>query len=196
MNNPIYLLKRYLEAKTERNENIIFFTSKDLEKSPQKRPAPKIPDFVEIAGNKPQSLTIITSISPEYTKLNEAATSLLKKILKSVDIDYNNVNIITLKENLLLDPTAEQTEYVKQLAQKFSPKVLCVMGNFTAGIIFGSNDIESFREKKHSIAGISTIATLSPRYIVATEAKTSPAEVKPEKMKVWQDMKIIKKLLG
>lgn len=222
MNNPAYLLKRYLEAKTEAIDNIILFSKKtatitktkdhliqentinknDNNKTPNATiSSPNIenypiPDYLEISGNTKNTLTIINSLSPEYKKLNKEATLLLQKILKSVDIDYKNINIITLKENLLHNASQEHKNSITDVINCFSPKVICLMGNFTSSIMLNSDDANNLRGKLHNIENIQTVVTLSPRYIVATEAKTSPDEVKPEKMKVWQDMKIIKKLLA
>ena len=83
---------------------------------------------------------------------------------------------------------AECWPHLREQIEIVGPKVICALGSPAARTLLGTEEtIGRLRGRVHDFRGTPLVATYHPAYLLRNP---------PEKAKVWEDMKLVLKLLG
>lgn len=140
------------------------------------------------------------------------AGQLLDKILAGMGLDRQDVyvsNIVKFRPQVAgaqnstsgnREPSRDEInaclKYIMAEIDVVQPELIIALGGTAANALLGTNSpVGKLREQAHSLKDIPLIVTYHPSYLLHCESK-SPAKLKEEKLKVWNDMKSAMEKLG
>lgn len=122
------------------------------------------------------------------------AGQLLTKILQSIQLKREDVyitNVVKCRPPKNRNPKPEEinncNQFLKMQIQVISPKIICALGTFSAQTLLKTESkITSIRGKIFEIEGIKIIPTYHPAFLLRNPER---------KREVWEDMKLISRML-
>jgi DNA polymerase len=123
------------------------------------------------------------------------AGQLLTKILQAIEVKREEVyitNIIKCRPPQNRNPEADEIEscrpFLLSQIHAIKPKVICALGTFSAQTLLKTDvKITALRGKAYDFSGIQLFPTYHPAYLLRNPEK---------KREVWEDMKLIAKVLA
>lgn len=124
-----------------------------------------------------------------------AAGQLLTKIIESIGLERKQVfiaNVLKCRPPENRPPKLEEVEncspYLLKQIELIRPRIICALGTFAAQTLLKTDTtISRLRGKFYDFAGAQLLCTYHPAYLLRNPG---------DKIKVWEDMKKIKKELG
>lgn len=122
------------------------------------------------------------------------AGQLLTKMIEAIQLTREDIficNVLKCRPPENRPPKPDEIEncepYLKKQLELISPKIICALGTFAAQTLLKTDiPISKLRGKFHSYQGIKLICSFHPAYLLRNP---------PEKVKSWEDLKMIRKEL-
>lgn len=122
------------------------------------------------------------------------AGQLLTRILQSINLQREEIyitNVVKCRPPQNRNPRPDEIDscnpFLMMQIKTISPKIICALGTFSAQTLLKTDEkITTLRGKIYNLEGIKVIPTYHPAYLLRNPDK---------KREVWEDMKLISKML-